>query len=160
MHKYILLLSFSLLCACSQTKISYYPYVGNKTVDGEGGFLETVIFSEEISTGFFDEKQEYKYDSVVFFKQGLPEGSKCKLAGYISYGKTWTSSYEQMKEIAKSLLEKNINVATQSTISLPIKFNENDGLLHVGASGNESEIYNAYGDTIGSSLGYVLFECE
>lgn len=160
MKNYILFLSVLFFTACSQTRMIYYPYVGNKTIEGDGGFLETVVFSEDIPKRFFDKEAEYKYDSVAFFKQGLPEKVKCSLVGYMSYGRTLIPSYEQYKEMAKELLVRNVNVATQSALSLPIVFDKNSGSLNVGAAGENSQIYNVYGDSIGNSFGYVLFECE
>lgn len=159
LKKYFFMILPFLIVGCSQTQMVYYPYTGNETVEGKGGFLEMVIYSDEIPQGLFEKKQDYKYDKVVFFKQGLPDESRCNLVGYMSYGKTWSSTYEYLREMTKKLLEIDVNVATQSSISLPITFNDNRGALGVGASGNTSNIYNGYGDTIGSSSGYILFEC-
>lgn len=159
LKQYVFIAFAFLFVGCSQTKMIYYPYTGNETIEGKGGFLEAVIYNDDIHRSRFEEKQVYKYDNVAFFKQGLPDKSKCNLIGYISYGQTWTDSYEYLESIAKELLKMDVNVATQSAISLPTTFNDARGTLGVGASGDTSNIYNGYGNPIGSSAGYILFEC-
>jgi len=127
----------------------YYPYEGNKTVVGEGGFVESVIPSDFVKNNFFFSKRpDYKYDHFAFYMSGLPSDKKCTLIGYVA-DKDYLS-------IAKFALELDGNAATKSSVSFPVKFSNSSGVL--GAVGSTDDWYNGYGEKV--AKGYNIFECK
>jgi len=150
MKKIISTLPLLVLCAC-KTQGVFYPYEGNKTIAGEGGFIETVVPVNQIGTHIFAKKADYKYDSVAFYKSGLPSGENCKLIGY--YADT------NMNQIAKFMLNSNANTATKSSVFFPIKFDNDAGFLD--GTGNASDWYSLYnGSMVQTAKGYNIFECK
>lgn len=142
------MISISILSLFGCTGV-YYPYEGTKTIRGEGGFIEKGVIIDNIkSDSILHKAQNYKYDNVIFYISGLPLDKKCTLIGYIA-DKDYFS-------IAKKIIKLNGNTATKSSVSFPVKFDNNSGTL--GAVGSTEDWYNGYGQKV--AKGYNIFECK
>jgi hypothetical protein len=145
MKKLMLILPV-MLAACQ--KPIFFLYEGNKTIVGEGGFVEHYIPASSINNSIINKKTEYKYDGVWFYKSGLPTGETCILIGYVADSLT--------RDVARNALKLGANTATKSTVSFPVKFTNNTGFMD--GVGSADDWYNGYGQK--SAVGYNIFECK
>lgn len=145
MKNTIAVLFVILLSAC-QT-IPFVPYDGHKTITGDGGFVRAYIPASDLGHSVFSKPTEYKYNEVTFYESGLPAGKKCALVGYYAT--------HDLSSFAKLILELDANVATKSTIHLPVKFDNNAGTLD--GSYEARDWHNKYGKV---ADGFHIFECE
>ena len=148
--KKLLILCF-VLCGC--VKPDFYPYYGDVSVIGDGGFVEYIVEAP---------KNEYKHDHAIFFLSGLPEHKKCSLLGFMTFSK-WASTQDILNVMAKEILEMEGNVATRSGISMPLKLDKNKGAFGNGISG-DAAYYTEYTPQFGTvtirERDYVIFDCE
>lgn len=143
MKKTIILTTLA-LTACNNTL--FIPYTGDKTIVGEGGF-----HTEYISSKYVGLDKDYPNIGVAYYKSGLPRGQKCELMGYISS--------PSLVNATKFILKLGHgNTATQSTVSFPLKFENNGGFLDANGGAGSFTVRNSMGGTTYHS--YNLFHCE
>ena len=123
----------------------YCPYVGEKHIKGQGGFPERWYFAEELGLG-----KRYPNSGVGFWASGLPDGQKCRLIGY--------AQSANIKNVAKAILKSGGNIATQSSVSFPISFEKDGGVLNV-SSGAGPITVQVYGAGTTTRFGYNAFYC-
>lgn len=129
------------------TKSVLYLYEGDKNIVGNGGFYKFYIPSYDV--GLYD---EFPDGGVTYYAQGLPVGAKCKLLGYISS--------ENINNVTKNILKLGGNVATQSLISIPVKFDGGFGIMDNNVSGNDTSLTNYFGEKVGTLYSYTFFNCK
>ena len=158
MKKICVVTSILVLSGC-YNEPRFYPYEGDISVKGDGGFVEDYISVDDIAPqGLFVKVPDYKYEGVAFFLSGLPKGENCTLYGYMT--STRDSSFENRQNLARKILEINANTATMSSISAPIQLANGKGTLGNGVSGLSSANRNAYGTVVSVNDGYNIFECK
>ena len=141
MKKYAVLFVF-LLASCAKT--SMLPYTGNETVVGNGGFLQTIVTAEELWL-----QDDFPNQAVSFYRSGLPTGETCTLLAYISS--------QSQRMMAADILKIGGNVATQSTVTFPLKFKNDAGVLD--STGNAGAFQIGNGVKWTTYHGYNIFFC-
>ncbi len=149
MKKTIFLVFAIALSGC--VKPIYVPYDGTQTITGDGGFLDVIVPADNVGRSVFEKEKDYKYDTVRFYISGLPESKKCTLVGYLAG--------QSILDTAKIILELDANTATRSSVSLPVKFDNNAGILD--AVGSATDWYTVYDGSITKTrTGFNIFECK
>lgn len=144
--KKTIILATCALAACNNT--TFIPYTGDKTILGEGGFHTAYISSKYVGLD-----EDYPNAGVAYYKSGLPRGQKCELIGYISD--------QNLINATKFILKLGHgNTATQSTVSFPLKFENNGGFLDANGSAGSFIVRNSMGTSGTTYHGYNLFHCE
>ncbi len=144
-----LIFTFGILILTGCVRTIYNPYDGQKIVVGEGGFVEYIVYADQLNKPLFSEAPKYKYDMVTFYNSGLPANKKCMLVGYYA-GKVDYFS------LAQAVLTMEANVATKSRVSLPLRFEDKTSVVNI--SSDADDWYNGYGDKV--MKGYNIFECQ
>ena len=147
-----LLICLFVLSACVSPVV--YVYDGNKQVKGEGGFYDGTLYSEDIGRSVFESAPEYKYQTVDIYASGLPENTKCTLLGYVSCA--------DHSKLTKIVFDMGANVITRSGVSMPINFENNEGVLDVsmGAGIVNVTTFGSWGAATQSVYKYNVFECQ
>ena len=144
------------LCAC-QT-IDYQTYFGeDMNIKGTGGYqmdyIEIKKVRQSLPEYISGKRNKYKYDSVVFFRSGLPQDEKCRLIGRVAG--------DDLEDIAEKTLEMGANTATMSLVSFDSKFDDNKGsLISYGDAGirNVITMTTSYIKTT-TTYSFNVFEC-
>ena len=147
MKKILFIFCAFLLTAC--TSPLYRNYVGDKYVIGQGGFAQEYYSSEDLWLS-----KKYPDTGVGFWLSGLPEGQKCKLIGF--------AQDSDKERLAKEILENGGNIATQSSVSFPVSFEKNEGVLDVSTNGGNVTVhrFGNWGASSTTYYGYNVFHCE
>lgn len=151
MRKFLILSVLFVLSACVSPVV--YVYEGDKQVKGDGGFYDGTLSAEHIRHSIFEASPNYKYQTVDIYASGLPENMQCTLLGYVSCS--------DHSKLAKIVFEMGANVITRSGVSMPIKFENNAGVLDVsmGAGIVNVTSFGSWGASTQSVYKYNVFEC-
>ena len=148
MKKLVFIIGLSLLAACKSSNL-YYPYVGEKYIIGQGGFIQYYYSAKDM-----DLERELPDAVVGFWSSGLPYGQRCQLLGYAQNSNRYY--------LAQTIAKIGGNTATQSDVSFPVAFEHNAGMLNAYENAGNVTVHTFTNTSASSTTfyGYNVFYCE